>query len=70
MADQYLPHVVFNLPISFVMNNDGTLRDAVRHYVRLGVVRVIAGPDRCHVVVDIRRPYWRPQRPKYIAEAN
>lgn len=61
MADAYLPHVVENVPAFFAFQPDGRLREKVSHAVALGVVRVIAGPEACHIVVDIRRPYSRPR---------
>lgn len=59
MADMLLPVVVENLPIRFAFQPDGNLRDKVRHAVNLGVVKVIAGPEQCHMVIDVKRPYFR-----------
>lgn len=58
-ADAYLPVWVHDLPIAFAMQPGGALRDNVRRAVDMGVVRVIAGPTQCHVMVDIKRPYYR-----------
>lgn len=60
MADAYLPHTVYDVPVAWVIDSEGTLFERVRHYVRQGVVRVIAGPEACHVIVDVQRPYHRP----------
>ena len=57
--DMLLPVLVEELPIRFVLQPDGTLREKVCHAVELGCVKVIAGPERCHVVVDVKRPYFR-----------
>ena len=60
MADAYLPHTVYDVPVVWVIDSEGALFERVRHYVRQGVVRVIAGPEACHVIVDVQRPYYRP----------
>ena len=60
MADAYLPHTVYDVPVVWVIDSEGALFERVRHYVRQGVVRVIAGPEACHVIVDVQRPYHRP----------
>jgi hypothetical protein len=62
MADAYLPHTVHDLPIPFAFEDSGRLRASFEHYQRQGVIRVIAGAEACHVVVDVRRPYSRPCR--------
>ena len=59
MADMYLPVTVHNLPIRFAFQPDGQLRERVRRAVDMGICRVIAGPEECHVVVDVKRPYFR-----------
>ena len=59
-ADAYLPHTVYDVPVAWVIDSEGALFERVRHYVRQGVVRVIAGPEACHVIVDVQRPYYRP----------
>ena len=59
MADAYLPIVVKHLPAHMFFDDAG-LRPKIASYVRQGVVRVIAGAERCHVVIDIRRLYSRP----------
>ncbi len=58
-ADAYLPVWVYGLPASFVFQPDGRLRDAVARAVSIGVVRVIAGPTKVHIMVDVKRPYFR-----------
>ena len=60
MADAYLPIWVYDLPASWAFQHGGALRDNVRHAVSLGVTKVIAGPTRCHLRIDVRRPYFRP----------
>lgn len=59
MADAYLPVIVKNLPAAFVFQPGGMLRDKVMRAVRMGVVRVIAGPTSAHLIIDIKRPYCR-----------
>ena len=61
MADAYLTVTVRDLPVGAVFFN-GALRPNVAEYVRQGVVKVVAGPEQCHVTIDIRRPYNRPER--------
>lgn len=61
MADAYLPHAVTFVPTSWVIADNGQIYPKVRHYVKQGVVRVVAGATECHVVVDIQRPYVRPR---------
>lgn len=58
-ADAYLPVEVRGLPAEFCFQSDGKLRDKIRHAVTIGVVRVIAGPLVCDVVIDIARPYYK-----------
>ena len=65
MADAYLPVCIRHLPAAFAFDGHA-LKAAVRTYVDQGIVRVIAGPEACHMIVDIRRPYWRPARPQLI----
>jgi hypothetical protein len=60
-ADAYLPVWVEDLPADFAFQPDGKLRQRVAEAVSNGVVKVVAGPLRCHVRVDVRRPYWRPE---------
>ena len=55
----HLPVEVQNLPAAFVFQPDGALRENVSRAVFMGVVRVIAGAENCHVIVDIKRPYYR-----------
>lgn len=58
-ADAYLPVIVERLPVRMVLRPDGMPRDKVRRAVDMGVVRVIAGPEECDVVIDVKRPYYR-----------
>lgn len=60
-ADAHLPHIVHNVPVGWFIGHDGELMPRIRHYVAQGVVRVIAGPDQAHCVIDVQRPYCRPQ---------
>ena len=60
-ATAFLPVWVRHLPISAVMSPMGHLKPHIRHYVDQGVVRVKAGPLCCHVMIDVRRPYFRPE---------
>ncbi len=62
MADAYLPHVVERLPWHVAFGLDGKLLPRIRHYAEQGVVRVIAGATECHLIIDVKRPYWRPSR--------
>ena len=59
MADAYLPVIVKDLPANFVFQPDGAVRQAIRS-MPSGVVKVIAGAEKCHVIIDIKRPYYRP----------
>jgi hypothetical protein len=58
-ADMYLPVTVHHLPAHFIFQPDGALRDKFARAVDLRVARVIAGPMACHVVIDVKRPYYR-----------
>lgn len=58
--DMLLPVFVGFLPASFFFGDDGKLRPKVKQLTTVGVVRVIAGPEQCHAVIDIKRPYYRP----------
>ena len=69
MADVYLPHTVRHLPINVAMVG-GTLRPEVAHYVQQGVVRVIAGPEACDLIIDVRRPYTRPHSTMRVAPTD
>jgi hypothetical protein len=62
MSVCYLPVLVTDLPASFVYQSDGALREKVSRAVAIKVVRVIAGAEKCHVVVDIKRPYYSPRQ--------
>ena len=59
MTVLYLPVTVTDLPAEFVFQPDGAMRENVSRAVTIGVVRVIAGAEKCNVVVDIKRPYFR-----------
>lgn len=59
MADMYLPVWVRDLPADLIFDRS-RLKPKIEHYVREGIVRVIAGAERCHVSIDIQRPYHRP----------
>ena len=58
-ADNYLSHTVYYLPINFVCQPDGQLRDKVARAVSVGAVKIIAGATKAHVVLNIKRPYFR-----------
>ena len=60
MTVHYIPVTVTDLPASFVFQPDGAMRENVARAVSMGVVRVIVGAEKCNVVVDIKRPYFRP----------
>lgn len=72
-AHAYLPVVVDHLPAAFVFSADGSLRTDIDIYVKQGVVRVIAGPEECHLWIDVQRPYSRPSgllnSPTFAAKA-
>lgn len=59
--DAYLPVLVENVPADYVFDGHA-LRPAMAHYTRLGVVKVFAGPETCDLLIDVRRPYFRPMR--------
>ena len=59
-AHSYHPVWVENLPARFVFQPDGMVREKIRRALDMKVVRVIAGPEACHVMVDVQRPYFRP----------
>ena len=59
MTGALLPVWVYGLPAEFVFQPDGGLREPVRRCIDKRVVRVIAGPTACHVMVDVKRPYNR-----------
>lgn len=54
------PVWVTDLPAAFVFQPDGRLRERIARAVSMKVVRVVAGAERCHVMVDVKRPYYRP----------
>ena len=64
----YLPTLVANLPVDFVFQPDGALRENVSRLVAMKVVRVIAGAKKCHVVINIKRPYYFPTPTKMEGE--
>ena len=57
--DAMLPVWVYALPSAFAFQPDGALRGKVRSAVASGSCRVIAGPTECHVMIDVKRPYYR-----------
>lgn len=61
MADAYLPVWVRDLPIDMLVRGR-EVRPDIRHLVDAGVVRVVAGPEHAHVMIDIKRPYHLPPR--------
>lgn len=65
-ADAYLWHTVPNVPIDYVFFGS-FVRPNIRHYVTKDVVRIIAGPERCHVRINVQRPYYRPETLARIA---
>ena len=58
-ADTYLPVLVENLPAAFVFQPDGQLRPAVARARDMGCVKIIAGAEQCHLIIDVKRPYYR-----------
>lgn len=64
MTVRYIPVAVADLPARFVFQPDGALRENISRAVAMKVVRVIAGAERCHVVVDTKRPYYLPMLDK------
>lgn len=60
MADAYLPVTVHHVPVEQVFDVQGRLLPNIQHYAQMGVVRVIAGALACHLVIDVKRPYYRP----------
>jgi hypothetical protein len=64
MTVEYLPVTVTDLPVSFVFQPDGAMREKVSRALSMKVVRVIAGAEKCNVVVDIKRPYFRAIAPE------
>jgi hypothetical protein len=68
MYDALLPVIVEDLPHNFVFQPGGQLRDKIRRGVEMNVVRVIAGPLKCHVVIDIQRPYYRALSDQFVPE--
>lgn len=64
-AAAYLPVLVKDVPVDMLFSGSA-LRPTVAHYVAVGVVKIVAGPERCHVLIDIQRPYHRPVVPRAI----
>lgn len=64
MKVKYLPVTVTDLSASFVFQPDGAMREKVSRALSMKVVRVIAGAEKCHIVVDIKRPYFRAIAPE------
>lgn len=60
MADMHLPVTVHEIPSDFFFQPDGALRDRFKYFVGIGVLRVIAGPQMCRAIVDVKRPYFLP----------
>lgn len=69
-ADAYLPHWLHRVPCQHVFHPGGRLRENVYHAVKQKVVRVIAGPLECHVMIDVQRPYFRAVMAPAIDEAQ
>lgn len=63
MADMYLPVMLRDWPSEWFFDPDGRCRRHVEHYLRINVLRLIAGPQQCHAIIDVRRPYSRPPVP-------
>ncbi len=59
-ASAYLPVWVRHLPASVAFSASGALHPKVQRYVKQGVVRVIAGPEKVDLCIDVQRPYFRP----------
>lgn len=59
--DALLPIAVKNLPAHFVFQADGLVRPRFQECLDQGVICIIAGPEKCDVVIDIKRPYFRPE---------
>jgi hypothetical protein len=66
----FLPHAVTHLPWHFAFGLDGKLLPRIHHYVKEGVVRVIAGATECHLIIDVRRPYLHPNQTLEYFYAN
>lgn len=60
MADAYFPVTVRHVPIEQVFDLQGRLLPNIKHYSQMGVVHVIAGALASHLVIDVKRPYYRP----------
>lgn len=65
--DALLPMTVRHLPASFMFQSDGLRRPVFQSYLDQGVIRIIAGAERCHVVIDVKRPYFRPSTETHVA---
>ena len=66
-ADAYLPHTVRDVPVGWLIGQDGAVYPGVAQYVAQGVVRIIAGPERAHCIIHVKRPYYRPRKQLQIA---
>lgn len=66
--DAYLKHTVYDVPVDWLIGHDGALHPRVSDYVRQGVVKVIAGPERAHCVIDVMRPYHKPKKQLHIEQ--
>lgn len=53
----YLPITVYNMPVNQFIDDNGSLKPKVNELCNKGIVKIIAGPTKCHVVIDIKRPY-------------
>ena len=64
MTKHYLPEWFRDLPASFVFDENGRVRQRVADCQRQGVVmRIVAGPERVSLLIDIKRPYVSPPLP-------
>lgn len=64
--DALLPMWVNSLPAHVAFQSNGLLRPAFQSALDQGVIRVIAGPDACHVCIDVQRPYYRPRSKDHV----
>lgn len=56
--DTLLPVWVADLPAEFAFQPDGQLRNKMHGKA---VLKIIAGPTHCPVLIDVKRPYYRPR---------
>jgi hypothetical protein len=60
MADAYRAIWFRGLPADFVFAGRA-LREKVGHYRQIGVIKkIIAGPEACNILIDVREPYTKP----------